>query len=205
MKQNKMLKIGLTGGIGSGKSTISNYLKSLGIPIIDADAISRGIMDKYPEIKEEIKECFGKEFFDEHNELKRRELGAYVFKTEDRKLRLESIMIPYIKKEIHIEFQLHEKNNSKVCILDAPTLIEQGLHLEMDYNILVWIPERVQIKRVKKRDKLTKGEILKRIEAQMSLNEKRKKVDFIINNNKNFQITKNKINLILKELNYFES
>lgn len=199
-----MIRVGLTGGIGSGKSRISSYLKSLKIPVIDADLISREVIDKYSEIKLEIKLEFGSVFFDVNNELKRKELGSFVFKTAERKLKLEKIIIPYIKKEIFSELKKYEKEKCELCILDAPTLIEQGLNLEMDYNILVWIPKRLQIKRVKKRDKISKNEILKRIESQMSLDNKGKYVDFIIDNSKNFQITKGKINKVLKEINCFQ-
>ncbi len=89
-----MMKVGLTGGIGSGKSTVSNILREKNIPVIDADIIAREILEIYPDILKEIEECFGKEFFDKEGRLKRRELGNYVFKDKGLLDELERIMLP---------------------------------------------------------------------------------------------------------------
>ena len=93
-----MFKIGLTGGIGTGKSTVSKLFKDYGIPIIDADIISREVLKKYPEILEDIKNTFNDGFFDENGELKRREFGNYIFKFPNERIAYENIIIPYIKK-----------------------------------------------------------------------------------------------------------
>lgn len=193
-----MIKVGLTGGIGSGKSTVSSFFKKEGIPIIDADKISREVLLKYSDILEKIKEKFGEEFFDEKGELKRRELGNYVFKEEERRKSLENIIIPYIKKEIYNKIEAYESDGQKFCIIDAPTLIEHKLDKEMDKNILVWVDLETQIERVKKRDGLEKEEVINRINSQMSLDEKKKYVDVIIDNSKSIEYTKKQINNLLK-------
>ncbi|WP_142414759.1 dephospho-CoA kinase [Hathewaya massiliensis] len=177
-----MIKIGLTGGIGSGKSTISSYLLKKGVTVIDADKISREIYNIYPNLKNEIKNSFGEEFLDEKGNLKRRELGNYVFKFKGKRKKLEHIVMPYIKKEIFIRLKSYEENGVEVCILDAPTLIENNLHKKMDVNILVYVDIKTQVSRVMKRDNLSYEDTLRRINAQLPLKKKKKKVQYIIDN-----------------------
>lgn len=193
-----MLRIGLTGGIGSGKTTISSLLKEKGIPIVDADIIAREVLKEYPVIIETIKEKFGVEFIDENGELIRRKFGNFIFKNSLKRLEYEKIIIPYIKKEIFNQMNQYEKLGEMACVVDAPTLIEQGLNKCMDFNILVWVDRETQIERVKERDKLKYEEILDRINSQMSLNEKRKIVDFIIDNTFTIEETKKQVEKLVR-------
>ncbi|KEI04249.1 dephospho-CoA kinase [Clostridium botulinum] len=195
-----MIKVGLTGGIGSGKSTVSNILKSKNIPIIDADLISREVLHIYPEILEEIKSVFGKEFIDEKGNLKRRELGNYIFDKDVLRKKLENIIIPYIKKEIFKGVEEYSNLHKKICVVDAPTLIEHHINESMDVNILVWVDKKTQIERVKTRDNMSEEEVLQRINAQMSLEEKSKYVDFTIDNSGNLNTTKEQLDEILKKV-----
>ena len=193
-----MFKIGLTGGIGTGKSTVSKLFKDYGIPIIDADIISREVLKKYPEILEDIKNTFNDGFFDENGELKRREFGNYIFKFPNERIAYENIIIPYIKRDIEEAFDFYEKKGEKAIILDAPTLIENNLHSEMDFNILVYAKSDVQIFRVMERDSLNKDEVLNRINAQMSLDEKKNFVNFIIDNGGSFENTDEQVEEIVQ-------
>ncbi|KGN00747.1 dephospho-CoA kinase [Clostridium novyi A str. 4570] len=192
-----MITVGLTGGIGSGKSIISNMIKSKDIPIIDADLISREVLNIYPEILQEIKETFGEEFVDEDGNLKRRELGNHIFGQDDLRKKLENIIIPYIKKEIFNRIEECNKLNEKICVVDAPTLIEHKINEKMDYNILVWVDKDTQIERVKLRDNMNHEEIIKRINSQMSLEEKSKYVDFTIDNSGSLDNTKKELEEVL--------
>lgn len=177
-----MIKIGLTGGIGSGKSTISSYLIKKGIAVIDADKISREIYNIYPNLKDEIRNSFGERFLDQEGNLKRRELGNYIFKFKGKRRKLENIVIPYIKKEILIRLKEYEEKGAEICVLDAPTLIENNLHKKMDVNILVYVEFKTQVNRIMQRDNLNYDEIIRRINAQLPLRKKKKKVQYIINN-----------------------
>lgn len=188
-----MLTIGLTGGIGSGKSTVSAMFKDKGIPIVDADVISREVLLLYPEILEKIKKEFGETFFTEEGELKRRELGNYVFKKEEERKKLEFIIIPFIKKEIWNRVDILRAKGEKMCIVDAPTLIENGIHKEMDSNILVWVDIKTQIERVKNRDVLSDDEVMHRVNAQMPLGEKKKYADYIIDNSESIEYTEKQV------------
>lgn len=194
-----MVKVGLTGGIGTGKSTVSSMFKQRNIPIIDADVIAREVLNIYPEIIKNINLAFGKEFIDEDGQLKRREFGNYIFQDEKKRKKFENIIIPFIKKEIFLRFKEYDLKGEKIVILDAPTLIENGLDKEMDFNILVWADKEVQLKRVKIRDKLTDAEALNRIKSQMPLDEKIKLVDYIINNAGSLENTEAQIDRVLND------
>lgn len=195
-----MIKIGLTGGIGSGKSTVSKMLIEKNIPIVDADIISREILSLYPETLDSIKNIFGAKFIDERGELKRRELGNFIFKSSELRKKLEEILIPYIKKEIFLRVEKYDKIGKKICVVDAPTLIEHSINKEMDVNILVWVDRNVQIKRVMNRDKLKEDQVMHRINSQMRLEDKKKEVDYIIDNSKDINFTKEQLEDILVEI-----
>ncbi|KGO14027.1 dephospho-CoA kinase [Clostridium botulinum] len=195
-----IFKIGLTGGIGAGKSTISEMIKEKNISVIDADKISREVLKLYPEILIRVKEVFGKEFLDDNGDLKRREFGSYIFKNKNKRIEYENIIMPYITKETFKRIKLLEENKESICVLDAPTLIEQGLYKYMDINILVWVDKDTQINRVVKRDGLNRSEVMNRINSQMSMEEKKKFVEYIIDNSKDIENTKSELDKIFMEV-----
>ena len=196
----KMLKVGITGGIGTGKSTVTNMLKDYGFPIIDADIIAREVFIIYPDIIARIKEKFGYEFFDCEGNLNRSKFGNYIFKSDIRRKRLESIMMPFIRREIKHRIKMLEEDDCKLCFLDAPTLIENNIHTSMDIIILVWVCSDVQIQRVMLRDDLNLEETSDRIKAQMPIDEKKKFADFIIDNGGSIENTKLQLDLIITKL-----
>lgn len=203
MKQNKILKIGLTGGIGCGKSTVSSMLKEQGIPVVDADMISRKVLSIHPEILIKIKETFGEEFFDAEGNFLRRKMGELIFSNKEKKELYEGILMPYILKDIFNEINEYDKMGEKLCILDAPTLIENNLHEEMDFVIVIVIMKEVQISRVMARDQFTREEAINRINNQMSTEEKIKYADYLIDNGDTLEYTKFQIDSIIKELKDF--
>lgn len=178
-----MIKIGLTGGIGTGKSTVSKMLSTEGFKIIDADLIAREVLEKNPRILDIIRTQFGSGFFDWRGEFRRKEFGNHIFRFPKQRIKYEGIIIPYIKEEIQNKLEEYEKKGEKVVILDAPTLIENNLHLDMDYVILVIADNSVQIKRIMERDKLTKSDAVSRINSQMPVEQKKEFANIIIDNN----------------------
>jgi len=195
-----MLKIGLTGGIGSGKSTVSDYLKQLGFEVIDADIISREVLNIYPEIIKNIRIQFGEEFFDCKGTLDRRKFGNYLFKNKNKLLEYETIILPKIEMEIFTRLEQMEEKGKAVCFLDAATLIEKHLHNKMDKNILIWVDSNTQIKRISKRDNMDLENVSQRINSQMNLDEKRNYVDYIVDNSNGLENTKSQVSNILIEL-----
>ena len=169
-----MIKIGLTGGIGSGKSTVSFMLKEAGFEIVDADIIAKEVLVKYPEILEKVRVEFGAGFFDWRGEFRRKEFGNHIFRFPKQRKKYEEIILPYIKKEINDKLDRIRKEKNRVfVILDAPTLIENDLHKEMDYVILVWVDNNTQIQRVRSRDSLMREDAINRINSQMPLDSKK--------------------------------
>ncbi|CDM68684.1 dephospho-CoA kinase [Clostridium bornimense] len=197
-KQNRIVKIGITGTIGSGKSTVSSFLKENGFDVVDADIISREILDKYKEVREKIKNTFGDDIF-ENEKLNRKKLGTIVFNDDKKRKQLEAITIPYIIKEIEMRIDILRSVGKKIVFIDAPTLIEHGLHKSMDYNILITLDEETRISRVMRRDGISREEVLNRIKAQMSQEDKVKYVDFVLENNGEIEETYHKIVSILKD------
>ena len=199
-----MLKVGLTGGIGSGKSTVSEYLKELGLKVIDADIVSREVLNIYPEVLQNIKKQFGEEYFDEQGNLERRKFGNYLFKNKNKLLQYEEIIIPLVEKEIFKRIEQLDASGETVCFIDAATLIEKRMHNKMDKNILVWVDRNTQIRRVSKRDNMNLENINERIKCQMNLEQKKKYVNYIVDNSNSLKDTKAQVDDILKHLGIFE-
>ena len=195
-----MIKIGLTGGIGSGKSTVSAMLKEAGLPIIDADIIAKNVLEKYPEILEKVKIDFGVGFFDWRGQFRRKEFGNHIFRFPKQRIKYEAIILPYIMREIEEELNSLEKKGEKKVIVDAPTLIENDLHKDMDYVILVWVDSNTQLQRVRSRDSLSREDAINRINAQMPLEKKKDFSNIIIENNDTLLKTKVQVESLVEFL-----
>lgn len=198
-----MLKIGLTGGIGTGKSTVSKILFAAGFKILDADLVAKQVLTTYPEILERVRIEFGEGFFDWRGEFRRKEFGNHIFRFPKQRVKYEAIIMPYIKKEIEEAFKRYEAKGEELVILDAPILIETGLYKEMDYIILVWADNKTQIQRVKNRDNISNLDAISRVNSQMSIEEKKQFANIIIDNNGEVSKTEGQVKDIvefLKEL-----
>lgn len=192
-----MITIGLTGGIGSGKSTVSSIMKEAGFKVIDADVIARDVLVKYPEILQKVKIEFGSGFFDWRGEFRRKEFGNHIFRFPKQRVKYEEIIIPYIKREIFEKIDELKKKGEKLIVLDAPTLIENDLHKDMDYVILVWVDQNTQIQRIRARDGLSREEAINRINSQMPLERKKDFANIIIENNDVLPKTKEQVDLLI--------
>ncbi len=173
-----MRVIGLTGGIGTGKSTVSAYLASKGFEIIDADLIARQIVIPGSPLLGEISNTFGKCFILSDGSLDRKALGAYVFKDKSKKTQLDDIMMGTIISIIREKIRNARGN----VIVDAPLLFETGLDADVEFVWLVDAEDEIRIKRVCDRDNIPPQQVADRINNQMSQNEKKMKSDEIIDN-----------------------
>ena len=188
--------IGLTGGIGSGKTTIANHFTAAGIPVYIADDEARKIMQS-AEIIKEIKDLFGNVIF-ENGILNREKLAQIVFSNPEKLKLLNSIIHPAVKKHFD-NWVLDHKNNSFV-IYEAAILFESGSYKNCDKIITVTAPFETRIQRVIQRDKTTREQVLKRINAQWNDDQRIAKSDFVIEN-QTPEITKSEVGKILKILN----
>lgn len=177
-----MLTIGLTGGIGSGKSTVAQWFEQQGIPVVDADkTVHRLFRSDSFTISKLVRE-FGPDILASNGEISRMELGRRVFKEVDARRRLECIVHPRVLACMKEEQETLRNAGSDVCIWDVPLLFETGYKQFVDQVWVVWVPRDVQIKRVLARDKLGLEEVKARIAAQGSLDEKRQHADVVIDN-----------------------
>lgn len=187
--------IGLTGGIGSGKTTIANYFKSLGIPVYIADDEAKKIM-QLPDIIASLKESFGDEIFN-NNILNTEKLANIVFNNPESLNALNKIVHPAVKK--HFELWLLSHKNAPFIIKEAAILFESGSYKYCDKIITVNSPLETRIKRVMERDKVTREDVLKRINNQWSDEQRISKSDFIIKNT-SLEDTKKQVNEIFNLL-----
>lgn len=178
-----MLKIGLTGGIASGKSTASQILKRLGATVIDVDMIGREVVKKGSPCLREIVEYFGEGILLEDGTLDRKKLGSIVFKNRDKLKILNSIVHPPMIARIKslLESMEREGELDKV-VVDAAILIEMGLHRLVDVIWLVKIPRQLQIERLMLRDNISREKAENMINSQMPMEEKEKFAAVIIDN-----------------------
>ncbi len=202
MKQNKFTIIGLTGGISTGKSTVSSILDEKGFKIIDADKIARNVVEKGKDAYFKIIEYFGKDILSTDGDIDRKALGNIIFNDKYLRESLNSITHPYIFKEIKNQIENMAKNNS-IIFLDVPLLFEQ-YRLWREYSIefneiwLVYCDKNTQINRLMKRDDISKEEAEKKINSQMSLDKKKTMSSKTIDNSKDLGYLKKQIEELLK-------
>lgn len=189
--------IGLTGGIASGKSTVSNYLITKGISVIDADKISRQIYEVGSKAYVSVVQEFGRDVLNEDKTINRKKLANIVFTNKEKLKVLNEITHPIILNEIKRQINELRTLGYYLCVIDAALLIESGWYKLADLKWLIYVDKETQIKRLIERDKISKEEAMKRIQAQMPFEEKVKYVDFIINNNLSLRYTYEQIDILL--------
>lgn len=182
-----MLVIGLTGNIGSGKSTVARRLESLGAKVIDADRVAREVVLPGNPALEEIVRSFGPDILNSEGALDRKKLGTIVFADPRARASLNAITHPRIKEAIRLEIEKYRVNAdsctcSGVLVIEAPLLIEVGLHHNVDEIWVVKVDENEQVERLAERDGLTPGEVRNRIAAQLPQEEKLKYARRVIDN-----------------------
>ena len=197
-----MLKVGLTGGIASGKSTVSGMFRELGAHIIDADVLAREALEPgLPAYHETIK-VFGRRIAGSDGRIDRRALGKIVFGDPERRRALEAIVHPRVfEEEARIFGELSARDPHGIAIFDAALLIEAGAHARMDRVVLVWCREETQVARMVEKWGLTREEAVVRVRAQMSLDEKKKYADYVIDNDGDIARTREQVARIYSELN----
>jgi len=182
MTAEKTLRIGLTGGIASGKSTVSDFLAQLGAAIIDTDKISREVVQPGSAALQAINERYGEAILNEDGSLRRDRLGEIVFASPAEKQWLEALLHPLIKARAAELAQLAAEKGVSVVVFDVPLLFETGWNEAVDAIWTVYVSPAVQQRRLKLRDGFTDEEATARLEAQWPIAEKAERADVVINN-----------------------
>jgi len=190
LMETKIKIIGLTGGIASGKSTVSQKLAELGAIIVDGDKIAHEVMQPDLPAYAEIVEHFGNEILNPDRTIDRNRLGAIVFSDPVQMRALNRIVRPWIYKAIDKEIETRRlAHPNAVLVLDIPLLFEAGLDKICDQIWVVWVDRETQISRLMARNSITQEEAIQRIESQMPLDEKARRADIVIDNNGSMEDT----------------
>ncbi|MBU5212528.1 dephospho-CoA kinase [Heyndrickxia oleronia] len=189
--------IGLTGGIASGKSTVSNLLRRKGFAIVDADIAARKVVEIGKDAYKQIVEAFGPEILQQDQNLDRKKLGTIVFHDEEKRLMLNQIVHPAVREYMQKEKETALKQGKETVIMDIPLLFESNLGYMVDQTILVYVEQSTQLQRLMDRNQFTEAEAMARIQSQMPLEEKIEKSDAVINNNGTIDETEQQLNEII--------
>lgn len=189
--------VGLTGGIASGKSTVSNYFREFGAEVLDADVVAKELSEKEENVAKII-EIFGNDILDENGNISRKKMRERAFLEKDKLKQLNELLHPQV-----IEVFKNKRENTKedeIVIFDIPLLFEAGMENLCDTVIVVYISKRVQLERMMKRDRHGIDLAERIIESQMSMSDKIDKADIIINNNCTLEDLKNNVNVVYYNL-----
>ena len=196
-----MLRVGLTGSIGVGKSFVTSVFKELGAHVLDADQTAREVvMPGSPGLKA-VTETFGEEILNPDGTLNRKQLGAVVFGDEQKRQRLNHILHPFIiARQDEILNEWEAKDPGGIGIVDAALMIESGGYRRFDKLIVVHCRPEVQLERLMLRDKLSRDEAQRRIDSQMPQEEKQKFADYLIDTSDGFELTKAQVERLYANL-----
>ncbi len=166
------LTIGLTGGIASGKSTVSAMMRELGLPVIDADEAARAVVRPGEDAYRQIVAAFGPGILQTNGEIDRAKLGAIVFNNEEERKKLNAIVHPAVRQKMLAEKEALVRSGAKTVVLDIPLLFESGLTSWVDKVLVVYVDDDIQLRRLMERNGFTEEEARARIRAQWPLAEK---------------------------------
>lgn len=177
-----MLKIGLTGGIGSGKTTVTEYIRHMGVPVIDADDISRALTAPGGAALPAIRAAFGSCVFRDDGTLDRKTLAERVFSDGVSRIQLNGIIHPKVIDIIKAQMDAWASEGAHIAVVSVPLLFEAGMQGMFDRTLLIATPRETQLTRVMARDALDVADARKRVDAQLPLDEKRLRADDVIEN-----------------------
>jgi dephospho-CoA kinase len=196
-----MIVAGLTGGIGTGKSTVAAVFAEAGAVIIDADEIARDVVAKGRPAWCRIVAHFGRDVLLPDGDIDRKKLGAIIFNDARQKTHLDCIVHPHVMAETEQQLiEIERVQPQAVVILDVPLLIEAGMDRDLEEVIVVYTPEAVQLKRLMRRDRLTAAEGLSRIRSQMPIEEKKMRATVVIDNSASPAVTRKRVLEVFADL-----
>lgn len=186
--------IGLTGGIASGKTTVSGMIRKLGIPVVCADQIAREVVRPGLPAYLEIKKYFERDLvFRKDGFINRERLGAVIFQDQKKRKRLNSIVHPVVMDRIREKMARHLKRGTEILVLDIPLLYETKLEKMCDQVVVVYAPESILLDRLVYRSGFNEEYALRRLRSQMNIEEKKERADFMIDNSGPLSKTKKQV------------
>ena len=185
-----LLRIGLTGGIGSGKSTVQNMFARLGVPVIDADQIAREVVEPGQPALEELVELLGPGVLTSEGKLNRVRIRELIFADEELRRRVETMLHPRIREMMQKRIQ---ELNTSYCVLSIPLLLETGQTDLVDRILVVDVPRELQLKRASTRDHTTPEEVARIIDAQLAREERLARADDIVCNDADLKSLENQV------------
>ncbi|HDN3476591.1 TPA: dephospho-CoA kinase [Staphylococcus aureus] len=195
--------IGLTGGIASGKSTVSELLSVFGFKVVDADKAAREAVKKGSKVLAQVREVFGDEAIDENGEMNRRYMGDLVFNHPEKRLELNAIIHPIVRDIMEEEKQEYLKQGYNV-IMDIPLLFENELENTVDKVWVVYTSESIQMDRLMQRNNLSLEDAKARVYSQISIDKKSRMADHVIDNLGDKLELKQNLERLLEEEGYIE-
>lgn len=193
----KRFVIGVTGGFGTGKSTVARMLGRYGAEVLDADRIARDAVSPGGGIYKKIVSLFGSSILDKDKRIDRKKLGRVVFDDREKLMRLNALVHPHVIRRIKDAVRRGKK---RFCVIDAPLLIEAGLHKQSDVIVVVTASPRTQIARAAKNLGITKKDAVKRIGRQLPLKKKMRLADFIIDNDGSLRSTGRRVERLWRKI-----
>ncbi|MGO2385433.1 MAG: dephospho-CoA kinase [Pseudolactococcus laudensis] len=188
--------IGITGGIATGKSVVTSYLRAHGYEVIDADVVVRELQEVGGALYIAIRDTFGEAYFLENGDLDRAKFGALIFSDADARAKLSAVQDDIIRTEL---FKHCANSRSELVFMDIPLLFERA-YTGFDETWLVYAPQDIQLKRLMKRNDLSESEALLRIKAQMPIDEKRSLATRIIENCDTIEVLENQLASLISEI-----
>jgi dephospho-CoA kinase len=196
-----MIVIGVTGGVGTGKSTVAGMFKRLGAVVLDADLIAHRLMEPKRLAWRRIVKEFGPAVLNDDETINRRRLAEMVFKSEQFRERLEAIVHPGVMREIRRQLhQLRRTRRLKAVVLDVPLLIEVGAHKLVDAVVVVTAPPEVQRERVRRQHGWTEAELDARVRAQLGVSAKAALADHVVDNGNGVDATRTQVTRLWQKL-----
>ncbi|SIS49741.1 dephospho-CoA kinase [Salimicrobium salexigens] len=191
--------IGLTGSIATGKSTVSRMFAEWDIPVIDADKLSREVVEPGEAAYEKIVDFFGDKVLLHTGEIDRPALGKIIFGDEEKRKQLNAIVHPEVRKRMIEKREYYKEQGENAVVLDIPLLYESGLTDYVNRTMVVFVDEGVQLQRLMERDGSAREDATERIASQINIEEKARMADAVINNNGSVEETKIQVRKQLEE------
>ena len=197
--------LGLTGGIATGKSTVTRFFRQHDIPVVDADVIAREVVEPGTDGLAEIIKTFGTEILLEDGSLNRKKLGEIIFKDEDKREMLNQILHQEIHQKMMMAKEKWENERVPLIVFDIPLLYEADYQSTFDAIMVVYVPEKTQIARLMERDELTVQQARDRIASQLPIEEKKARADIVIDNSQTIAETYEQVqNWLIEQFKTFK-